>query len=156
MDPVVLRPRDNAQPSRPAFVDATFLPSAGLRLSNARGALPGLGTVDLLDDSMSFGGAFLLPYANRVRGSLQSDGRTIATTVLGHRVHLPVNWRGQQPEAEPCAMHGLMYNTPMHVAERGADYVVAALDAGDFGWHPYFSIPSGDRHNARLHIPARA
>jgi aldose 1-epimerase len=43
---------------------------------------------------------------------------------------------------------------------RAVDISITAKNAGDisepmgFGWHPYFAIPSGDRAQVRLHVPA--
>jgi galactose mutarotase-like enzyme len=135
MDAVVLQPRDPARHDRPTFLDATFVPSHGLSIRQARARLPGGLEVDLLHDSLSFGGAILLPFANRIRGRLDPDGRTIDASVLHRRVHLPANWSGKEPGAEKCAIHGLMYDVPMRVAECGPDYVVGVLDAGDFEGH---------------------
>jgi aldose 1-epimerase len=193
MDAVVLQPRDRAQHNRPGFLDATFDPSRGLSIRQARARLPAREPVDLLHDSLSFSGAILLPFANRIRGQLEPDGCTLDANVLERRVRLPANWSGKQPCAEKCAIHGLMFDAPMRVAECGPDYVVGMLDAGDFdghwpsrtfvqmtatlrstelelsvtaqntgreplpigiGWHPYFAIPSGDRAQARVHVPA--
>jgi aldose 1-epimerase len=135
MDLVVLQPRDRAQHDRPAFIDATFLPSHGLSIRHARARLPDLEPVDLLHDSLSFGGEILLPFANRIRGRLDDEGRTLETNVLGKRVRLPANWSGKNRGAERCAIHGLMHGAPMRVAESGPDYVVGMLDAGNFGGH---------------------
>lgn len=193
MDRVVLRPRASTQDAAPAFADVSFLPSRGMSLHHARARLSTHTTVDLVEGAPSFAGAILLPFANRIRGQLDSDGRTLETTVLGRRVRMPANWSGQRPGAEKCAMHGFLFDAPMRVAEGGPDYVVATLDAGDFGerwpsrtfvqvaatlystklelsvtarntgreplpmgigWHPYFTLPSGDREHARLHLPA--
>jgi galactose mutarotase-like enzyme len=133
MDAVVLHPRDRAQHNGPAFLDATFDPSHGLSIRHAHARLPGLDRVDLLHDSLSFGGAILLPFANRVRGRLEADRRTLDANVLNRRVRLPANWSGERPDAEKCAIHGLLFDAPMRVAECGLDYVIATLDAGDFG-----------------------
>jgi aldose 1-epimerase len=193
MDRVVLQPRAGAQHADPAFVDLTFLPSRGMRLHRARARFSNQRTVDLIDGALSFAGAILLPFANRIRGRLEPGGTTLDTSVLGGRVRLPANWRGQRPGAAQCAMHGLLFDVPMRVVECGPHDVVATLDAGDFdghwpsrtfvrvaatldatslqlsvtaqntgreplpvgiGWHPYFTIPSGDREHARLHLPA--
>jgi galactose mutarotase-like enzyme len=135
MDAVVLQPRDRAQRNRPSFLDATFVPSRGLSIRQARARLLDDEPVDLLHDSLSFGGAILLPFANRIRGRLTPDDYTVETNVLNRVVRLPANWHGKAPGAEPCAIHGLMFDTPMRVAERGSDYVVGVLDAGDFGGH---------------------
>jgi aldose 1-epimerase len=144
--------------------------------------------------SFSCGGAFLVPFANRIRGEGSHDGQTIETEILGRRVRLPADWHGPQPGAEKCAIHGLMLQSPLQLSERTADRVTAILPAADFaghwlsrtvvrvsaalrateitlsvtahnggdeplpvgiGWHPYFAIPSGDRAQARVHLPAR-
>ena len=135
MDAVVLHPRDHAEHDWPAFLHATFAPSHGLSVRQARARLRGGNEVDLLHNSLSFAGAILLPFANRIRGRLDPDGRTLDANVLRRRVHLPANWSGPQPSAEKCAIHGLMYETPMRVVECGTDYVVGVLDAGDFAGH---------------------
>jgi aldose 1-epimerase len=135
MDAIVLQPRDRAQRDVPSFVDATFLPSLGLRLDQARARIHDREPVDLLHDSLSFGGAILLPFANRIRGRLEPDGRTLDANVLHRRVRLPANWSGKEPGAEKCAIHGLMFDAPVRIAERGPDYVVGVLDAGDFAGH---------------------
>ena len=138
MGPVVLHPRDRGhhdEHGRPAFVDATFDPDHGLSLFQARGRLPDGRPVDLLQSSQSFGGAILLPFANRIRGRLEPNGDTLDVALPNRRVRLPANWRGQRPGAEKCAMHGLMFDTPVRVTECGTDYVVATVDAGDFNGH---------------------
>src|SRR5436190_17178458 len=75
-------------------------------------------------------------HVNRLIRLRQSPGgTTLDTCVLGSRVRLPANWRGQRPGAAQCAMHGLLFDAPMRVAECGPHYVVATLDAGDFDGH---------------------
>lgn len=135
MDAIVLRPRDIAQHGRPAFLDATFLPSRGLRLHQARARIHDGEPIDLLHESLDFAGAILLPFANRIRGRLEPDGRTLDANVLHRRVRLPANWSWKQPGAEKCAIHGLMFDATIRVAECGPDYVVGVLDAGDFSDH---------------------
>ena len=135
MDAIVLQPRDRAQHGEPAFLDATFLPSRGLSIRQARARLPDRQSVDLLHDSLSFAGAILLPFANRIRGRLEPDGTMLDANVLGKRVRLPANWSGKEQGAEKCAIHGLMFDVPMRVAERGPDYVVGVFDAGNFAGH---------------------
>jgi aldose 1-epimerase len=135
MNTVVLRPRDGTQNGRARFIDAIFTPACGLSLTQAHADLPNRGPVELLCDSLSFGGAVLLPFANRIRGRLRPDGQTIDVDVLGRRVQLLANWSGTRPNAEHCAMHGMLFNRPMRIADIGPDYVVAVLDAGDFSGH---------------------
>jgi aldose 1-epimerase len=215
MEPITLWRNTAPHDRHPEFLDATFLPGRGMNLFQVRARLPGFGTVNLLhspsaeearrrmnggpDDwmgvqSFSCGGAFLVPFANRIRGERSQDGRTIETEILGRRVRLPADWHGSQPGAEHCAIHGLMLRSPMQLSERSPDRVTATLPAGDFdghwlsrtlvrvdaalraseielsvtaqnvgegplpvgiGWHPYFAIPSGQRAQCRVHLPAR-
>src|SRR5436190_14238927 len=56
-------------------------------------------------------------HVNRLIRLRQSPaGTTLDTCVLGSRVRLPANWRGQRPGAAQCAMHGLLFDAPMRVA----------------------------------------
>ena len=188
----------------PRFISATFLPERGLMLGALVAALPGrdaftlVGGEPVADDfagnaSFSFGGAFLVPYANRIRGRPGPD-RTIETEIGGQSVRLPANWSGDAPGAEAFAMHGLILRREVEVIERTKDRLRGRLQAGDFGghwlsateltfkigldadclaidiaaenvgieplpigmgWHPYFNLPSGQREQARLHVPAQ-
>jgi galactose mutarotase-like enzyme len=125
-----------------------------------RARLAGLGEVDLIaspplaealarfarsssapfpgNESFSFGGAVLIPFANRIRGRLSSDGRSITTRVLGREVTLPANFGGRRPGAERVAMHGLILDSPVGAVERrtaaAEDAARGVLQAGDFGW----------------------
>lgn len=210
------KPTENGQ--KPEFLSATVLPGRGMNVFQITANVPGKGTIDVLaspsladaanklnggpDDqygnaSFSFGGAFLIPYPNRIRGKLSADGKTITTEWHGKTITLPANWPGKSPGAEPVAMHGLIVasktndvnvqTTPdgqtltgtIHAGDfdghwlsktdlaftltlTGGDFdaKITAKNVGDepepiaIGWHPYLSIPSGDRTQARLHIPA--
>ena len=42
--------------------------------------------------SFSFGGAFLVPYPNRIIGPVSSDGTTLTTKWHGKTITLPANW----------------------------------------------------------------
>jgi aldose 1-epimerase len=209
------KPTSNGQ--KPEFLTATVLPGRGMNLFQVTANIPGKGEVNVLaspsltdaaakldggpDDqngnaSFSFGGAFLVPYPNRIRGKLSDDGKTITTEWKGKTLTLPANWKGKNPGAEPHAMHGLILasKTDDVKTETTADgqTVTGTIHAGDFGghwlsstdlsftialtgdavdatitaknvgndaepiaigWHPYFNIPSGDRKQARLHVP---
>lgn len=156
------RPRPS-DPSRPAFLSAQVLPDRGMMTLQVRAHLPGRGETDLLDapplerargifaaasqefpgnPSYLFGGAILIPYANRIRGELAPDGKTIQADILGRTVRLPANWGGRRPGAERYAMHGLVLASPMDEIRRTTtdeeDRIVASLHAGDFGgqWVP--------------------
>ena len=88
--------------------------------------VPGKGTIEVLaspsleqgaevlshdkygNGSFSFGGAFLVPYPNRIIGTLSKDGKTVTTEWHGKTITLPANWKGKKPGARPHAMHGLI------------------------------------------------
>lgn len=197
----------------PCFTSAVVAPERGMMLVQLRARLADGREVDVItapplaellakfggaDDfagnaSFSFGGAILLPYANRIRGRALPETREIETEVLGQRVRLPMNWGGKAPGAEHYAMHGLILDREFEVITAHDNTVAGRLRAGDFGgrwpsstdvavayrltaaalelvvaaanvgieptpmgigWHPYFNLPSGDRRQARLHLPA--
>ena len=205
--------------SKPEFVSATILPGRGMNVFQITANIPGKGVINLLasppleqgasvlnnggeadldgNASFSLGGAFLVPYPNRIRGKLSSDGKTITTEWHGKKLTLPANWKGKNPGAEPNAMHGLILATKVEdvKTQTTADgqTVTGVIHAGNFGghwlsntdlnftialsgtaveatitaknvgneaepmaigWHPYFAIPSGDRQQVRLHVPA--
>ncbi len=85
------------------------------------------------------GGAILLPFANRIRGKVSPDGKTITATVAGKTVTLPANWSGNNPGAEKHAIHGLMLNSKFAsvFSDNGPheSIVTGTLSAGDFGGH---------------------
>ena len=204
--------------AKPEFLSATILPGRGMNLFQITANLPGKGEIQVLaspsledaaaklnggpadqngNASFSFGGAFLVPYPNRIRGKLSADGQTITTEWHGKTLTLPANWVGKKPGAEKHAMHGLILadktddvqtqDTPdgqtvtgvIHAGDFGGHWLsqtdlnftislsgdaveatITAKNVGNedepmaIGWHPYFAIPSGDRTQARLHVPA--
>ncbi len=216
---VTLTQSHTANSNVPQILGVDILPGRGMNIYQVRAYLPGRGETNLLEapsleeaarlmdggpddanasQSFRMGGAILVPFANRIRGQLLPDGRTLETTILGKKVRLVANWKGKNPRAEPHAMHGLILGTPMDKVDLASTSeeasATATLDAGDFGghwlsktalaihaslraaafrfdvtarnvgaadlpigigWHPYFVFPSGDREQARLHIPAR-
>src|SRR4051812_33106021 len=103
----------------PRFVSMTWRPEQGMRLAQAIADLPGLGLTELLVDA-PFAGALLIPFANRIRGSLQPDG-TLATRVLRKDVRLPANWQGAGSSAERCAMHGLVLQSHFDLITQSTD-----------------------------------
>src|SRR5215210_2598504 len=89
--------------SGPAFLSAQVLPGRGMMTLQIRALLPQTGETDLLyapspegarevlesgsegfpgNPSYLVGGAILLPYANRIRGRLSPDGKTVETEIL--------------------------------------------------------------------------
>jgi galactose mutarotase-like enzyme len=143
----------------PSFTSAEILPGRGMMTLQVRARLPELGTADLLaspplaeavarfergsagpfpgNESYLFGGAVLIPFANRIRGRISPDGRTITARVLGREVALPANAGGRRPGAERYAMHGLVLGAQVESLERRTtsmeDVLRGTLQAGDFG-----------------------
>lgn len=217
-DIVKLTRTPTANGQKPEFLSATILPGRGMNVFQITANLPGKGQIDVLaspslsdaaaklnggpgdeygNASFSFGGAFLVPYPNRIRGKVSADGKTLTTEWHGKTITLPANWPGKSPGAEPVAMHGLIVASKtddvnvqsisdgqtltgtIHAGDFAGHWLsktdldfkltltggafdaeITAKNVGDedepiaIGWHPYLSIPSGDRTQVRLHIPA--
>ena len=159
-EPVVVlqRPRSTDK-SQPQFLKAAILPGRGMAVLQIKAYIPGKGEIDLLnapplreaeqlldksDDEFGnqvfkIGGAILLPFANRIRGKVSPDGKSITADVAGKPVTLPANWSGNKPGAEKHAIHGLLLNSKLWsvYSDNGPQesIVVATLCAGDFGGH---------------------
>ncbi len=159
-EPVVTLVRPRASGSdKPQFLEATLLPGMGMNLLQVKAYIPGKGEVDLItapslpeakelfekendefgNESFKIGGAFLVPYVNRIRGKLSPDGKTLETTIAGKMLSLPANWKGKNPGAEVHAMHGLILSAKFQdvkssngVAESTAS---AIFHGGNFGGH---------------------
>lgn len=141
------------------FSRAVVLPGRGAAILQLKARIPGLGETDVFtapspeqaalvmnggaldfngNASFSMGAAILAPYANRIRGVYSAANRTIETSILDRRIHLPANGGGKQPGAEPCALHGLILDRPVDSYDRrtsrSEDAFSAVLTAGDFGW----------------------
>ena len=204
--------------AKPEFLTATVLPGRGMNLFQITANIPGKGEVQVFaspsleeaasklnggpadvngNASFTFGGAFLVPYPNRIRGKLSADGQTLTTQWNGKTLTLPANWSGKKPGAEKHAIHGLINASKVEPSliqsSPDGQTVTGVLHAGNFGgiwpsqtdlnftislsgdaieaiitaknvgnedepmsigWHPYFNLPSGDRTQARLHVPA--
>src|SRR5271163_5049600 len=211
-DVVKLQRKATGDGSKPEFLSATILPGRGMNLFQITANVPGKGEIPLFfdlpdqfssgDDSvgnLSFagGGAFLVPYPNRIRGKLSPDGKTLTTEWHGKTLTLPANFKGHKDGAEAHSIHGLILKSQaeslntettadgqtetgiIHAGDFGGqwlsrtdltftialtggaiDTTITAKNVGDepepmsIGWHPYFAIPSGDRTQARIHIPA--
>ena len=152
------RPAGNDR-SKPQFVAAEILPGRGMAVLQIKAYLPGKGEIDVLnspslteaaklldegDDEFGnevfkIGGAILLPYANRIRGKVAADGKTITATVAGKTVTLPANWSGNNTGAEKHSIHGLMRRAQFQdvaVHDGTKDSMVSAmLHAGNFDGH---------------------
>jgi galactose mutarotase-like enzyme len=211
----LVRPRTQ-ETAKPQFVEAEFLPGRGMNLIQIKAYVPGKGVISLLaapsmeevkakldapdpygNEAFKIGGAFLIPYPNRIRGTLSADGNSIEADAAGQKISLPANWHGDNPGAELHSMHGLILNAKfgeltlnngtqkstisakLHAGNFGGhwpsqtdikvqaeltdevlDLKVTATNVGKerlpmaIGMHPYFAFPSGDRTQARVHMPA--
>src|SRR5580704_15186587 len=92
-DVVKLQRKATGDGSKPEFLTATILPGRGMNLFQITANVPGKGEIPLFfdlpnqfesggDDSVgnlgfAGGGAFLVPYPNRIRGKLSPDGKTL-------------------------------------------------------------------------------
>jgi aldose 1-epimerase len=216
-DVVTLERKATSQGTKPEFLSVTILPGRGMNVFELMANIPGRGEIPLLVSppiaeaasqlngtgkdqygnlSFSFGGAFLIPYPNRILGKLSADGKSVITDWRGHTLALPANWQADKPGARRHAMHGLILDakavdlqtqttadgqTETGVIRAGnfnghwlsdtdlnftialtgpaIDVTITARNIGkeaepmSIGWHPYFAIPSGDRSQARLHLP---
>jgi aldose 1-epimerase len=203
---------------KPEFLSLTALPGRGMEVFQITADVPGKGEIPVLfaptlaeaaaqmtgtgldeygNASWGFGGAFLVPYPNRIIGKLSADGKTVTTEWHGKPITLPANWHdGNDPTKDKNAMHGLIEKSQaedvqtqttadgqtltgvIHAGDFGGhwlsqtdlqftialtgkaiDATIVAKNVGkedepiSIGWHPYFSIPSGDRKQALLHVP---
>jgi galactose mutarotase-like enzyme len=201
------------------FLSATVFPGRGMNVFQITANVPGKGEIPILasptiedaaaalnggpadqngNASFSFGGAFLVPYPNRIVGPLSPDGKSVITKWHGKTITLPANWHSSaDPTKDKHAMHGLILaDQSQDVATQNipdGQSVTGIIHAGDFGghwlsqtdlsfviaitgpavdctivaknvgkdpepmaigWHPYFAVPSGDRKQALLHVPA--
>src|SRR5580693_6926738 len=145
--------------TKPEFTSVTVLPGRGMEILQITATFPGKGSIDVLaspsladakkmldvDDTDNgdlgyrVGSAFLVPYPNRIRGKLSTDGKTLTTEWQGHTITLPANNIGSKPGAERHAMHGLILKSKTDAVEvnkiPGGEEVAGVIHAGDFGGH---------------------
>jgi aldose 1-epimerase len=213
---VVTLTREVTDHSKPQFTSVTVAPGRGMEVLQITANFPDKGEVNVLnspdlatikemldvkddangDSGYRFGAAILVPYANRIRGEVTPDGKTVKVNWEGHTLSLPGNTSGRKPGAEKHAMHGLILKAKVQDIRTkkipGGEQVTGILHAGDYGgqwvsstdltftvsltaealdvqvkaknvgkeaepiaigWHPYINIPSGNRAQARVHIP---
>ena len=157
--PVILQRPAVTDKSKPQFLQAIILPGRGMDVLQIKAYLPGKGEINVLNappleeaghlldkgndefgnQVFKFGGAILLPFANRIRGDVAPDGKTVTAIVAGRKVVLPANWSGNKPGAERHAIHGLMQHSHFQdvITRNGAQdsAVTATLRAGNFDGH---------------------
>jgi len=157
-EPVVTLERQRSQLSNsPEFLSVQVLPGKGMNVFQVRAFLPGKGEINLIASppleeaaktlnngqedfydlkSATLGGAILVPYANRIRGKLSADGKSIVTQVNGKTISLPANMQAKHPDAEKVAIHGLILDAKfqdVNVTKSGDDSrVTATLHGGNF------------------------
>src|ERR1700749_2936200 len=218
-DVVTLQRKATQNGAAPEFLSATVIPGRGMNLLQITANLPGKGTTNVFfapplsevqtklsgsdpadkfgNASFAFGGAFLVPYPNRIRGKLSADGQTITTEWDGKPRALPANFSGKKTNAEKHSIHGLILTSKAENVQikdtPDGQTITGTIHAGNFGgrwfsqtdlefeitlkgetvtapitaknvgsdpeplsigWHPYFAIPSGQREQATLQIPA--
>src|SRR5271156_7191968 len=150
------KPTGNGQ--KLEFLTATVFPGRGMNLFQITANIPGKGEVEVFaspsltdaaaklnggpDDqngnaAFTFGGAFLVPYPNRIRGKLSADGKTITTEWQGKTITLPAHWSGKKPGAEKHAIHGLINaskaeNVQTQTTPDGQT-ITGVIHAGNFG-----------------------
>jgi galactose mutarotase-like enzyme len=156
---VTLTPPSPLNRNQPHFVRAIVLPGVGMNLLELKAYVPGSGEVNVIgsinladakkllendndafgDKSFSTGGAILLPFANRIRGTLSADGKSIETTIGDKQVSLPANSHGKNPGAPLHALHGLIFASKFQDVKQADDgpaaSVSALLHAGNFNGH---------------------
>ena len=144
--------------STPEFLSETMIPGRGMNTFQITAYLPGKGEIPLLaspplaqaadilngDDatgnkSFSLGGAFLVPFANRITDTLSPDKKTVTATWHGRTVTLVANWKGKLSGAIEHAMHGLILSSStddvQNVATADGGTISGIIHAGDFGGH---------------------
>jgi aldose 1-epimerase len=156
---IVTISRKAVSTTKPEFTSVTVLPGRGMELLQITANFPGKGSMDVLaspdaaaakdmldvkdtpngDLGYRLGSAFLVPYPNRIRGKLSSDGKTLTTEWNGKSLTLPANNIGTKPEAERHAMHGLILKSRTDDVKvtktAGGEQVTGVIHAGDFGGH---------------------
>jgi galactose mutarotase-like enzyme len=136
------------------FTSAEILPGRGWNIYQVKAWIPGHGEVGLLESpplsegaaimnggpddrignkSFSFGGAILIPYANRITGPMTNNGRDIIADIAGTHETLPANWGGKKPGARQYAMHGLILDAKIQNVSTTLTSARGTLDAGNFG-----------------------
>jgi aldose 1-epimerase len=159
-DVVTLSRKAGNNGSKPEFLSVTLLPGRGMNMLQVTAAIPGTGEIPLLhspslqeaasqltgtgkdqlgNGSFGFGGAFLIPYPNRIIGERSSDGKSVITQWRGHTLTLPANFPSKNPGGPVVAIHGLITQSKVEdlQTQTTADgqTVTGVIHAGNFGGH---------------------
>lgn len=146
---------------QPEFLSMTVLPGRGMQVFQITADVPGKGEIPVLfaptledaaakmtgtgDDaygnaSWTFGGAFLVPYPNRIIGKLSDDGKIVTTEWHGKTINLPANWHDSaDPTKDKNAMHGLIEMAKAEDVQTqpvaDGQSITGVIHAGNFGGH---------------------
>jgi aldose 1-epimerase len=159
-DVITLSRKAGTGGSKPEFLSVTLLPGRGMNMLQVTAAIPGKGEIPLLhspsiqeaakqltgtgkdqlgNGSFGFGGAFLIPYPNRIIGERSSDGKSVITEWRGHTLTLPANFPSKNPGGPVVAIHGLITQAKVEglQTQTTADgqTVTGVIHAGNFGGH---------------------
>jgi aldose 1-epimerase len=159
-DVVTLARKATSDGGKPEFLSVTLLPGRGMNMLQVTAAIPGKGEIPLFHSpsvadaakqltgtgrdelgnmSFSFGGAFLVPYPNRIEGDPSADGKSVITHWRGHTLALPANFPSKNPGGRVVAIHGLITKDKVEdlQTQTTADgqTVTGVIHAGDFGGH---------------------
>ena len=155
---VRLERRSTPGATKAEFLSAIILPGRGMNLFQITAYQPGRGEVEVFASpslqeaaqilnaesadkhgvkSFAFGGAFIAPYPNRIRGKPSVDRKTIATAWHGKTLTLPAVWKGKEESRRQLhAIHGLILgrktdNLTVQTTPDGQT-VSGTINAGDF------------------------
>jgi aldose 1-epimerase len=159
-NPLILTRKATAGGSKPEFLSVTLLPGRGMNMFQVTAAIPGKGEIPLLRSpslanapkilsgtgkdqsgsaSFGLGGAFLIPYPNRILGTLSPDGKSVITQWRGHTLALPANFPSKRPGGPVVAIHGLITQAKVEELQTqttaDGQTVTGVIHAGDFGGH---------------------
>jgi len=157
-DVIKLERTASDQQNHPEFLSITVLQGRGMNLLQISAFVPGRGETNIFysppieeaakllsnegddefgNENFKIGGAFLVPYANRIRGKLSADGKTITSQWENKTLILPANWGGSNPGAEQHSIHGLINKRQVDQLKRqirgDIQVVTGVIHAGDFG-----------------------
>lgn len=148
--------------SKPEFLSLTVLPGRAMELFQIMAYIPGKGEIPILhspsleeakqildgpgnaDGTKDFtmGGAFLVPFANRILGKLSDNNTKVSTEWNGQPLTLNANWAGKNPGAVRHAIHGLILNAKAvdvkTTNEKGFQTVSGEVPSSHFD-QPWFS-----------------
>jgi aldose 1-epimerase len=155
---VALSRKATAGGSKPEFLSVTLLPGRGMNMLQVTAVIPGKGEIPIMHSpsvaeaaseltgagkdelgnrSFGFGGAFLVPYPNRILGELSPDGKSVITHWRGHTLALPANFPSKSGGGQAVAIHGLITQAKAENLQTqttgDGQILTGVIHAGDFG-----------------------